>query len=72
MEINVHFKIDEKNKNIILTESGTLQIEQILNVQDLYNFNNPWIPYIINAIKANTLFFRNVHYIIENQQIIIV
>ena len=72
LEINVHFKIDEKNKNIILTESGTLQIEQILNVQDLYNFNNPWIPYIINAIKANTLFFRNVHYIIENQQIIIV
>ena len=72
LEINVHFKIDEKNKNVILTESGALQIEQILNVRDLYNFNNPWIPYIINAIKANTLFFRNVHYIIENQQIIIV
>ena len=72
LEINVHFKIDEKNKNIILTELGALQIEQILNVQDLYNFDNPWIPYIINAIKANTLFFRNVHYIVENQQIIIV
>merc|ERR1711933_112384 len=69
LEINVHFKIDEKNKNVILTELGALQIEQILNVQDLYNFDNPWIPYIINAIKANTLFFRNVNYIVENQQI---
>jgi preprotein translocase subunit SecA len=38
----------------------------------LYNPNDPWIPYIINAIKANTLFFLNVHYIIQNSQVIIV
>merc|ERR1711884_242190 len=30
------------------------------------------IPYIINAIKANTLFFRNVHYIVQLNQIVIV
>ena len=72
LEVNVHFKVDEKNKNIILTEQGTLQIENILSIEDLYNLNDPWIPYIINAIKANTLFFRNVHYIVQNQQIIIV
>jgi len=72
LEVNIHFKIDEKNKNIILTEQGTKQIEQILNIQDLYNPKDPWIPYIINAIKANTLFFRNVDYIVQNNQIIIV
>ena len=72
LEVNIHFKVDEKNKNIILTEQGTLQIEKILGVEDLFNLKDPWIPYIINAIKANTLFFRNVHYIIQNQQIIIV
>ena len=72
LEINVHFKIDEKNKNIILTEQGTKQIEKILNIEDLYNPKDPWIPYIINAIKANTLFFRNVDYIVQNNQIIIV
>ena len=72
LEVNVHFKVDEKNKNIILTEQGTAQIEKILQVEDLYNPNDPWIPYILSAVKATALFFRNVHYIVQNNQIVIV
>ena len=72
LEVNVHFKVDEKNKNVILTEQGSIQIENILGIEDLYNPNDPWIPYIITAIKATTLFFKNVHYIVQNNQIIIV
>ena len=72
LEVNVHFKVDEKNRNIILTEQGTTQIEKILQVEDLYNPNDPWIPYILSAIKATALFFQNVHYIVQNNQIIIV
>lgn len=72
LEVNVHFKVDEKNRNVILTKEGAIQIEQILKINDLYNPNDPWIPYIINALKATTLFFRNVHYIVQNNQIIIV
>ena len=72
LEVNVHFKVDEKNRNIILTEQGTAQIEKILQVEDLYNPNDPWIPYLLSAIKATALFFRNVHYIVQNNQIIIV
>lgn len=72
LKVNVHFKVDEKNRNIILTEQGTAQIEKILQVEDLYNPNDPWIPYILSAIKATALFFRNVHYIVQNNQIIIV
>ena len=72
LEPNIHYKIDEKNKNIVLTDQGSKQIEQILRIQDLYDPRDPWIPYIINAIKANTLFFNNVHYIVQNNRIIIV
>jgi len=72
LDVNVHFKVDEKNKNVILTKEGAIQIEEILNIQDLYNPDDPWIPYVINALKATTLFFRNVHYIVQNNQIIIV
>lgn len=68
----VHFTVDEKNKNIVLTEKGSKQIENILQVQDLYDPRQPWIPYVINAIKANTLFLNNVHYIIQNDRIVIV
>jgi len=62
----------KKNKNIILTEQGSKQIEQILRIQDLYDPRDPWIPYVINAIKANALFFNNVHYIVQNNRIVIV
>ena len=72
LEVNVHFKVDEKNRNIILTEQGTTQIEKILQIEDLYNPTDPWIPYILSAIKATALFFRNVHYILQNNQIVIV
>nr|YP_010537643.1 preprotein-translocase subunit a [Tenuicylindrus belgicus]UYC31560.1 preprotein-translocase subunit a [Tenuicylindrus belgicus] len=72
LNVNIDFKIDEKNKNIILTEQGIKQAELLLDVNDLYDEQNPWIPYILNALKALTLFFRNVHYIIQNQEIVIV
>ena len=72
LELNIHYEVDEKNKNIVLTDSGSKQIEQILKIQDLYDRQDPWIPYIINAIKANTLFFNSVHYIIQNNRIVIV
>jgi len=72
LEVNIHFKVDEKNKNVLVTKEGAVQIEEILGVNDLYNPNDPWIPYIINALKATTLFFRNVNYIVQNNQIIIV
>jgi preprotein translocase subunit SecA len=72
LELNTHYKVDEKNKNVILTEEGSKQIEQILSIQDLYDPRDPWIPYIINALKANALYFNNVHYIVQNNRIIIV
>jgi len=72
LELNTAYKVDEKNKNVILTEEGSKQIEKILSIQDLYDPRDPWIPYIINALKANTLYFNNVHYIVQNNRIIIV
>ena len=72
LELNTHYKVDEKNKNVILTEEGSKQIEKILRIQDLYDPRDPWIPYIINALKANALYFNNVHYIVQNSRIIIV
>ena len=72
LELNIHYKVDEKNKNVILTEEGSKQVEKILSIQDLYDPRDPWIPYIINALKANALYFNNVHYIVQNNRIVIV
>nr|YP_010517019.1 subunit A of preprotein-translocase [Haslea provincialis]UXN44801.1 subunit A of preprotein-translocase [Haslea provincialis] len=72
LELNTHYKVDEKNKNVVLTEEGSKQIEKILSIQDLYDPRDPWIPYIINAVKANALYFNNIHYIVQNNRIVIV
>ena len=72
LKSTLHYNVDEKNKNIILTDQGSKQIEEILGIQDLYNPNDPWIPYIINALKARALFFTNIHYVVQNDQIVIV
>ena len=66
------YEIDEKARNITLSDKGIKYCEQILNVDNLYNINNPWAQYIINSLKAKELFLKNQHYIIRNQEIIIV
>ena len=71
-DINIDYKVDEKNKNVVITEFGIQKAEQLLQVNDLYNPSDPWIPYLINAVKALTLFFNNTNYIIQNEQIVIV
>ena len=72
LKYNIHYTVDEKNKSVTLTELGSQQVEQILDVDDLYDTANPWIPFIVTALRANTLFFNNIHYIIQNDRIVIV
>ena len=69
---DIHYEVDEKAKNILLTEEGVIQSESQLNVTDLYNVENPWAPYIFNAIKAKELFIKNVHYIVKDEEVLIV
>nr|YP_009295732.1 preprotein translocase subunit SecA [Mastocarpus papillatus]AOL58216.1 preprotein translocase subunit SecA [Mastocarpus papillatus] len=68
----IDYEIDEKTRNITLTDSGIIKCENLLNVKNLYDINNPWIQYILNALKAKELFFKDVHYIVKNEEIIIV
>ena len=72
LQVNKDFQIDEKKQIVILTDQGIAIIKKILKINNLYDINDPWIPYILNAIKAQSLFFQNINYIIENNQVIIV
>ena len=72
LENQIHYIIDEKSKNIILTEIGVSICEQKLKITNLYNIDSPWLKYIINAIKAKELFIINKDYIIKDGKIIIV
>jgi preprotein translocase subunit SecA len=70
---DIHYFVDEKNQNATLLEEGLAFCEQALGTSDLYNVEDPWIPYILNSVKAKELFVRNTHYIAnEENEIIIV
>lgn len=72
LEGEIDYNIDEKNKNIVITEKGSRRIEEILSIYDLFDKSDPWIIYIVNALKAKCLYILNVHYIIQDNRIIIV
>tara|TARA_B110000114_G_scaffold74543_1_gene78931 strand:- start:1129 stop:3840 length:2712 start_codon:yes stop_codon:yes gene_type:complete len=68
----LHYIVDEKAKSVTLTSQGLTQIQDLLQIRDLYNVQDPWIPYLLNAIKARVLFVKDVSYIVKNREIQIV
>ncbi|XP_055817998.1 protein translocase subunit SecA, chloroplastic [Solanum dulcamara] len=71
-ERDIHYTVDEKQKNVLLTEQGYADAEEILDVKDLYDPRQQWASYILNAIKAKELFLKDVNYIIRGKEILIV
>lgn len=65
-------QVDEKQKNVLLTEQGYADAEEILEVKDLYDPREQWASFIINAIKAKELFLKDVNYIIRGKEVLIV
>nr|YP_009297790.1 preprotein translocase subunit SecA [Kumanoa americana]AOM67524.1 preprotein translocase subunit SecA [Kumanoa americana] len=72
LDKNVHYEIDEKAKNITLTDKGIIFCERFLKIDNIYQVNDPWAQYLLNALKAKELFLENQNYIIKNNEIIIV
>lgn len=72
LENKKHFDIDEKGKKISLTDKGLERTKLLLNVNNIYSIQDPWIPYILNSLKARYLFFKDVHYILKNNNIVII
>ncbi|BAQ61577.1 protein export cytoplasm protein SecA ATPase RNA helicase [Geminocystis sp. NIES-3708] len=66
------YEVDEKARNVLLTDEGFAKAEELLGVKDLYDQENPWAHYIFNAIKAKELFTADVNYIVRNNEVVIV
>ena len=69
---NIHYQVDEKNQTITLSEAGQRFCEEALLITNLYSLENPWILYILNSIKAKELFKLNTHYIVNEEDEIVI
>jgi len=72
LQNEIHYIIEEKTKNVIITNQGVKKVQILLDNSNLYNINDPWIPFILNAIRANIFYTKDVEYIIESNKISIV
>lgn len=72
LTINEHFIVNQKRKTASLTEIGIQTCETLLAVSNLYDVTNPWIPYILNAIRAKVFYIKNKNYIVQNNKVLII
>jgi len=67
------FTVDEKARSAVLTEEGVAKAEKLLKVDNLYDPKYIELLHHVNqALKAHTLFKRDVDYIVKNGEVIIV
>jgi preprotein translocase subunit SecA len=72
LEKDKDFQIDEKRREINLTESGYQIIKEKLGKKSLYDAEDPWILEILNALKAKYVFKLNKDYVILENKVMIV
>ncbi|MDP2690417.1 MAG: preprotein translocase subunit SecA, partial [Deltaproteobacteria bacterium] len=68
-----HYAIDEKARQALLTDEGVTKVEELLKIGNLYDPENiETLHHVNQALRAHTLFARDVDYVVKDNQVIIV
>lgn len=60
LDRDLHYEVDEKKKTIGILEEGVTKVEQLLQIENLYEATNTTlIGYLNNAVRAKELFKRD-------------
>lgn len=57
--------VDEKQRNVLLTERGHSNVEKILGVQDLYDVRWNLAHHVVQALRAKELYKRDTDYVVH-------
>lgn len=72
LQKETHYEVDEKQRNVVMTDEGFELAEKLLGVTDLFDQADPWAHYVFNALKAKELFLKDVNYIVREGEVTIV
>ncbi|TVM16191.1 preprotein translocase subunit SecA [Oceanidesulfovibrio indonesiensis] len=68
-----HYTVDEKARSVSLNDEGVAKVEQMLGIENLYDPANITLQHhVLQALKAHSLFERDVDYIVKDGQVVIV
>lgn len=68
----VDYTVDEKNKNVILTEEGIDHAQELIGVKDLFDIHTNYAHHLLQALKAKELFIKDTDYVVKNGEVMIV
>ena len=68
-----HFEVKEKEHSVALTEEGVRTAEKLAGVESFYTVGNMEWPHLIdNSLKAHHLYKRDVNYVVQHGEVVIV
>ncbi len=68
-----HFTVDEKSRSAVFTDAGIVQVQEMLSIENLFEMRNIEVLHHLNqALKAYTLFHKDVDYVVRDGKVIIV
>ncbi len=69
----IDYEVDEKDRNVNLTENGIDKVEAAFNIKNLFAVDSIRLLHHVNqALKANAIFKKDVDYIVVEDQVLIV
>ena len=67
------YQLEEKSHTAFLTEEGVAHVEKLIHIENLYDPRNiETLHHVNQALRAHTLFKRDVDYMVKDGQVIIV
>jgi len=67
------YQLEEKSHTAFLTEEGVAHVEKLIHVENLYDPRNiETLHHVNQALRAHTLFKRDVDYVVKEGEVIIV
>ncbi len=66
------YEVDEKNKNVILTEDGIDKAQELIGCKDLFDIEDNYAHHLLQALKAKELFIKDTDYVVKNGEVCIV
>ncbi|MBW9227002.1 preprotein translocase subunit SecA [Leptospira interrogans] len=67
------FEVDEKARNVLLTEKGVSHVEEILSIENLYAPENvDLVHHVHQALKAHKIFRVDKDYVVQQGQVVII
>ena len=72
LEKEKDYTVDEKNKNVILTEDGIDRAQELIGVKDLFDIKTNLAHHLLQALKAKELFEKDTDYVVKDGEVMIV